>query len=971
MRIRAPFAALSLMLILSAAAPGFSDGPQPLTLSIAPTFTVPLGPGADYFGLGGGARLLAEYPLPWVAGLAAQGGLSYSLATLPYGAGTTSEIAALAGASWQAPLAPALSARAFGNLGASYGFINGDSLSQGGASLVVEAGGGIGWALSPALSLRLDLSYTWFSGAYGTVGAALGAAYGFVPSSARPPEEAPRPVPRAPRAPSLSLSIEGITLVPVFPALIPASGAQRLGSVRVRNNGAGTVSGVMVAFTAEQVLAAPAVCPAPSELAPGEEAEVQIQAVLPASLRSAQESRDVTAAVAVSYVAEGAAVRTRAAATLRVLGANVVPGEDRGEAAVFIDPADRGIQRIARTAADAVQAEATPNLDPALRSAAGCFAAAWIAGVRPAGAGTPSLGARGMDSSGMSGIGATPRSRVTRIRLPGQTLAGGGGNAADLTVLYASLLEALGETCALVDLKGGLILAVRLSLRPAEAAAALAGLAEPIVLGREVWAPMDPSAAEGSMLAAWRRGVEEWKAAGAEAESRLSRVAEVRARYRAGGFRPPAFLWAPAAGPVTRALRAEVSRLVDAQWIASAPAAVAQPRGAAGTPTGPRRLLVAVEEKDAFGASEVSAAVVEKSVSLALASLEGGPLVIEQGGEPLPQEPGGRDAAARARGADCWAVVTLTGKPSAPAASAQVSDLAAGKLFPARPVSLLRGLAPEDAARETWDDLRDYVHAVIAGTASDAGAASGRPPAAGGMTLTVLAVPGTVIRGLPGGPLFIGKGGASSQTLPRPASFPLTAEKDGFFPAAREVFVDSDRDVYFVQEPRSAWSVRLGFMNTFFPSAEALYCITPASTYVSVGVTTFMAGLAIGGDQLFTSIPLTEVAAGIGTCLFPESWLFRPYLGAALFLRVTSLAGSLPRLDPLSPGGIRASLGMEVLADARMKLFLELTPAFFYSAYPSLLEASLASNRTTAGYIFLSSGAIGFPFGRFGVRWLL
>jgi hypothetical protein len=960
--------ALALFLAALGTPAAADPAPGVLTLSLSPGLAVPLGPGADYFGLGGGARLLAEYPLPWMAGLAAQGGLSYGLATLPYDAGTTSEIAILAGASWQMPLFLGLSARAFADLGVSYGLVNGDSLSQGGASAVIEAGGGVGWALGPALAVRLDLSYTLYSGAYGAFGAALGAAYAVLPPAVKPAPGDARPRPLS--SPSSAVSIREITLRPVFPALLAASGAQSLGSLRIRNDSAAAVTGLTVTFTAEHVLDAPAACRAPSTLAPGEEAVVPIDAVLPTALRAAQGPRDVTAALTVSFTADGAAGRSRAAATLRVKGAGELPGEDRGEAAVFVDPADRKVQGIARAAAEAVRAEATPNIDPALLSAAGCLAASWTAGVRP-GTAAAAPGTRGAEGPGRHGAVAGARSAPAGIKLPGQTVAEGGGGRTDLSVLTASLLEALGETCALVELPGGTMMAVRLSLRPGEAGAALAGLADPVVIGGEVWAPLDPWAARGSLLAAWRKGAERWKAAGLEAEGRLSVVAAARARYRAGGFPSSAFAVAPAAAPLSRALRAEVSRLVDAQWIASAPTAAVRTRepAAAEAPAGPRRMLVAVESKDGgTGGSSADSATLEKSVAIALATLEGGPLVIEQGSEPFPADGAARGAAARARGADSWALVTLAGKPGAPAVSAQVADLAAGKLFPARPLTLLRGLAPEDASRESWDDLRAYVLASVGGDAAEA--AGVRASAAPDITLTVRAVPGTLVTGLPGGPLYVGTGGASSQSIPRPGSFALSAAREGFFTAAREVFVDSDRELYFLQEPRSPLSVRLGFMSSFFPSPEALLFITPGALYLSAGATTFVIGVGTGGQDLLTSIPLTEITAGLGSFFFPESWLLRPYLEARGFLRLTSLAGSL-RLDPLSPGGVRAAVGAELSAGERLKLFVEWDPAFFSSAYPELLEASLAANRTTAGYFFLPVGALAFPYGRFGVRWVL
>ena len=923
--------------------------PTSITFSLTPGVALPLGPGAGYFSWGGVGELLVEYPLAPVPGLSVSGGLGYGFSTLQYGAGTTSEVSALAGAAWGVPLVGGLSARVFAGAGYSFGFVNGDSLAQGGGSALLEAGAGLSYSFGPLFALRLGASYIYYAGVYGTLNVSVGTAVS-LPGAARP-------APALPEKPSpLGFEITEVRLAEVFTAF-PSSSAQRpVGSAVVRNSGTKQLTRVRVNFQAGSVTDAPTESPPIPMLEPGQSREVPLFARFNGSLPRPVKATSINAEVLASAVRGEEQLTASRDALLPVAAVNQVVWNDPQSLAAFIEPDERAVRDLAGLAQDTAARLSSPGMDRNLQAAIAILGAVHEAGVSfaPDASRPYSLVSQAPNGSGP-------------VKLPGQTLRSRAADQPDLVVLYASLFESLGMETAILTIPGRMLLAVRLRLDPTEAESGFRGLPGLILRDGIVWLPLDLSARGGELPAAWDEGARTWAAAETGSSSAFVRVRDARAAYGHLEAPSPSPLAAmPSADAVARAFVRGLAPLIDRRWNAAASALrpVGKSAEAAGEPATPRRLFLSVESNGIAGYSRVDTLSIEKSLAFALRGV-GGLIVIEGGEGPGTGE--GLDAAARAVGADSWLRADISGQRSAPAVRIRLFDLAENTMRADRVVKRGSDLGAGAAAEERWQD----VVASVSQAFPTLSAAETRPAEARDIVLTVHAQPGTRISGASGNPVVVGKSGEARIPLTGGSALALRAELAGFFPVERSLLIDANRDLYLPQEPQSLLSIETSFQNAFSPSVAAVLSLVPELAFLRLGVASYLFGLALDETQAVISLPLWNVYLQAGVYVLPVGFPVRPYATLGPFLRLAQLPGTAFRIDPLSPGGLQAALGAEVRAGPRARLFFEYAPLFYWSAFPGLIAQAFHADRPPAGYIFTSLGAVSLLEVRFGVRWQL
>lgn len=172
--------ALVLILLVSSFTFAFADGgpvstPGPLlSFSLTPSFSIPLGDYATYFGYGGGATLCADYRMPFLPLLYAGAGLGYSYFSLQKFSSLSTLTGGCDAGVWY-DIIPSLSVRAFALGGYSYSFLN-NGLGSGGTPYV-GGGADLAWAFVPFLSVSVGASYRYFVDLYSDIAVTLGVSY--------------------------------------------------------------------------------------------------------------------------------------------------------------------------------------------------------------------------------------------------------------------------------------------------------------------------------------------------------------------------------------------------------------------------------------------------------------------------------------------------------------------------------------------------------------------------------------------------------------------------------------------------------------------------------------------------------------------------------------------------------------------------------------------------------------------------
>ena len=382
----------------------------------------------------------------------------------------------------------------------------------------------------------------------------------------------------------------------------------------------------------------------------------------------------------------------------------------------------------------------------------------------------------------------------------------------------------------------------------------------------------------------------------------------------------------------------------------------------------PRRLLFVMEKSVLFsGYSDNEMIVLKRSFLTVLSEAEGAPTPIDYSLKSFPSSVTARNRAAREAGADCWLVLKMGGLRATPTLNVVSYDL----LYDIKTLdftsSRTEGFSMLDIYRERWDDVIPLLVKKYPPLASRA--YSRGPPAP--VTLTIRAVPGTILTGLSLKPLSVGPDGKTSVELPSPAPYSLRAVASGYVPSRKDIYLDGPTELT-LEQARSPW-LRLdgAFLDGFFPGVAANFSIPSLPFFARVGFTTFRVGIAVNRDQFLTSLALSQLSLLLGGYLSPEDSSTRWYLGAGPLLRISLPSNGSLVVDQLLPFGVQAVAGVEFPLAGTLRSFVELAPTGYYTPLPALFVASFAKDGSTFPYVnFPPKWALN-PFEvRFGLRWI-
>jgi hypothetical protein len=391
----------------------------------------------------------------------------------------------------------------------------------------------------------------------------------------------------------------------------------------------------------------------------------------------------------------------------------------------------------------------------------------------------------------------------------------------------------------------------------------------------------------------------------------------------------------------------------------------------------PRRLAVAVEAKSEEAYSAAELLQLSRSLMNAVLASSTKILLLDWGPDPFPSESIGAAEAAVERTADAWLLVTVAGGRKSPSLVIRSYDLLLKRNVIEGKLQMEDAFELPDPPASTWAKLVGMVAGAYPPLDTDKPlkpAIANRPAVwtQSTSTLTLHAVPGTVITGLDGGPRTIDETGILTEVVRSPATYLLKAIHPDQLPLESDIYLEDDREITLDQHPPARWAVDAGVYGLSFPQAEGSYFIVPGWLYVRAGLMSYLGGLAFGSDVMFWSAPLTTLYARLGSyAFFPQESLFRPYVGGGFFLRVAHPFGSHPvYIDQASPWGFQITLGFEVSPWSRSKFFIEWLPTEYLTRYPDLFTGSMPDD-VRDNFMVLPYAVIDMGGFRIGWRWML
>ena len=470
----------------------YGQGGSQLSFNVTPNVQYPFQTDPRYFTLGGGVDVSGEFQLPVVSFLGIHLNIGYSYLPIWTGDGTNL-VSFGGGLGIHFPKLGRISTQIFGTGGYYFGFLA-DSEGGSGGNLFFHAGGRVGFGISPAFDLGVSVKYSYLADGNG---GALVSGLSFGVSS------------RYSFLRTRQLKIEELYLDNAFPVLYKHYENHSIGKVVLHNAGAATLDDIEVTFFVDKYMDNPTVCRASKTVPGGESAEVELYALFAEKVLDITEATVVSGNVAVSYTQNNKPFTVEYAGPLRLFDRHAITWDDDRKAAAYVTYKDPAVIDIAKVLARTVK-ERGAAIDTNLSTAMALHGALREYGMNYV-----------VDPTTPFVEFSENAEAVDYIQFPRNTLHYKSGDCDDLSILYASLLQAVGIETAFITIPGHIFMAFALTLPPEEARKSFSNPDDIIVEEDRAWVPVEITKVNSSFLEAWKVGSMEWTEHDASGKARM------------------------------------------------------------------------------------------------------------------------------------------------------------------------------------------------------------------------------------------------------------------------------------------------------------------------------------------------------------------------------------------------------------------------------------------------------------------
>ena len=531
---------------------------SPLSVLMLPTFDIPLGESAQLFTVGGSVDAGVLYSLGTTP-VSLFGGIAYSF--VPVKSNESLSIAAgQAGALYRLPIGSAFTIDAFGAGGYYYGTFN--DFSVGSANPYAAAGARIGIRLSPAWNIGLGALYRSYFGLYEGIGVTIGAALSLEKASPRPPRSSSSPskpsveplstTSSASSPGSSGVSFGSANLPLIFPVFYKHYDDHPIGTIDVTNTSSKPASDVAVSVYIKQYMDNPKESRLSEPIAAGKTSSVDLYALFTDSVLSITEGTKVSAEITLTYTLDGARHQEKGVQTVRFLNRNAMTWDDNRRPAAFITAMDPAVLTFSKSVTGLIRSREVRSINASLQTAIALHEALDLYGVNYV-----------TDPTTPFAQFSQQKSEVDFLQFPRQTLQYRAGDCDDLSILYSSLLEAVGIHAALVTTPGHIFVALDSGLSPKAAAAMLIPADQVIVWNNEAWIPVEITLRRQGFLKAWETAAKEWHEAEPVGRAGFYPVQEAWSAFEPVGLPGSTEVSVPQPDALLSAYLSEVMKYVD------------------------------------------------------------------------------------------------------------------------------------------------------------------------------------------------------------------------------------------------------------------------------------------------------------------------------------------------------------------------------------------------------------------------
>lgn len=350
------------------------------------------------------------------------------------------------------------------------------------------------------------------------------------------------------------LAIQSTDLGDIYPLFYKYYDEHAFGSITVSNPGDRPIDGIRVSVFIKDYMTNPKVVDVPGPIKPGKSGTIDLYGLFSRSILSVSETTKASVEIIMTYTVDGQERSETRYESIRIFDRNALTWDDDRKAAAFVSSKDPTVSKFARNALSAVSGSYETALDKNMLAAIAVHKALCLYGIA-------------YSSAPVAALLSKDESVVDSVQYPAQTMDFKSGNCSDLSVLYASAIEALGIETALITVPGHIFPAIALNASPSETAS-FARSDDLIVAAGRLWLPIEATMRDGDFMGAWAEAAREWRDAGSRAEAAIYPVHDAWKVYEAVGFSAsgdPLPVPAPDTGEMLRRYRAELERIALAE----------------------------------------------------------------------------------------------------------------------------------------------------------------------------------------------------------------------------------------------------------------------------------------------------------------------------------------------------------------------------------------------------------------------
>ncbi len=296
---------------------------------------------------------------------------------------------------------------------------------------------------------------------------------------------------------------------PVYPVLYSWYNDNSFAKVEVFNDEQNTVEDVQVYFYLEQYMNQPKLCGSAEKLNKGESFTADLTAFFNERVLELTEKTDTKAKLIVEYTSLSKKLTKEIPVTVPIYNRNAMSWKDDRRAAAFVSSKDPSALWFAKYISSVVKDSFRSGINTNLQYAMGLFEAVNTFGLNyvidPSSAYADNIGGESVDF----------------LQFPYQTLMYRGGDCDDISILFCSLLEAVGIDTAFITIPGHIYMAFSTGLTEEDAKKAFADPSLLVMNEGTAWIPLEITLTKEGFDKAWRIGAREWNTAAANNKANL------------------------------------------------------------------------------------------------------------------------------------------------------------------------------------------------------------------------------------------------------------------------------------------------------------------------------------------------------------------------------------------------------------------------------------------------------------------